>query len=166
MLLSLIVAASENDVIGNNNKLPWHLPDDLKRFKALTRGHPVIMGRKTFESIGRVLPGRINIVVSETLEVAPEGTQLCSSLSAALELAKDSDEAFIIGGSQLFQMSAPFADRLYLTRVHAMVDGDVRLPPIDFLQWKEVLREQHAKDVENQYAFTFIDYERVLHSAL
>lgn len=160
MILSLIVAASDNNVIGKNNKLPWHLPNDLKRFKALTRGHPIIMGRKTFESIGRVLPDRLNIVVSHTLEVAPVGTQLANSLSAALEFAKDSDEAFIIGGSQLFQMSAPLADRLYLTRVHATIDGDVSLPQIDFSTWKEVSREEHPKDADHEFAFTYINYER------
>ncbi len=161
MLLSLIVAASENNVIGKNNQLPWHLPDDLRRFKALTRGHPIIMGRKTFESIGRVLPDRINIVVSETLEVAPTGTQLANSLSAALALVKGSEEAFVIGGSQLFQMSAPLADRLYLTRVHATIDGDVFLPPIHFSEWKEVSREEHPKDAEHEFSFTFIDYRKV-----
>ena len=160
MILSLIVAASNNNVIGKDNKLPWHLPDDLKRFKALTRGHPIIMGRKTFESIGRALPDRLNIVVSQTLEVAPVGTQLANSLSAALELAKGSDEAFIIGGSQLFQMSAPLADRLYLTRVHATIEGDVSLPPIDFSEWKEISKEEHPNNSEHEYAFTYINYER------
>lgn len=161
MILSLIVAASDNNVIGKNNKLPWHLPDDLKRFRALTRGHPVIMGRKTFESIGRPLPDRMNIVVSHTLEVPPAGTKLASSLSVALELANGSEEAFVIGGSQLFQMSAPLADRLYLTRVHATVDGDVLLPPIDFSAWKETSREEHPNDPEHEFSFTYINYERV-----
>ncbi len=161
MILSLIVAASENNVIGKGNKLPWHLPDDLKRFKALTKGHPIIMGRKTFESIGRVLPDRVNIVVSNTLEEAPAGTLLANSLTAALDLAKTSDEAFIIGGSQLFAMSLPLAGRLFLTRVHATIDGDVSLPTIDFSKWKEMCREEHPKDSDHQYSFTFLNYERM-----
>lgn len=160
MILSLVVAASENNVIGKDNKLPWHLPDDLKRFKALTRGHPVIMGRKTYESIGRALPGRLNIIVSNTLETAPTGTVLANSLSAALDLAKDSDEAFIIGGAKLFEIGLSLAEKLYLTRVHANIQGDVLLPEIGD-EWKETCREHHKKDTEHAYAFTFIDFERL-----
>ncbi|MSR67932.1 dihydrofolate reductase [Candidatus Peribacteria bacterium] len=159
-MLSLIVAASENNVIGKDNKLPWHLPDDLKRFKALTRGHPMIMGRKTFESIGRALPDRLNIVVSNTLENAPAGTSLAHSLTAALDLAKDSDEAFIIGGAKLFEIGLSLAEKLYLTRVHATIDGDVFFPEITD-EWKEKSREHHKKDAEHEYAFTFINFERI-----
>ncbi len=160
MILSLIVAASENNVIGKDNKLPWHLPDDLKRFKALTRGHPVIMGRKTYESIGRPLPDRLNIVVSNTLESAPEGTSLANSLTAALDLAKDSDEAFIIGGAKLFEIGLSLAGKLYLTRVHAKIDGDVLFQEITD-EWRETGREHHKKDTEHEHAFTFINFERV-----
>ena len=169
MLLSLVVAASENNVIGKDNKLPWHLSDDLKRFKALTRGKAVIMGRKTFESIGHALPDRRNIVVSRRLEVAPAGCELANSLSMAIDMAMtqkadevDSpDEMFLIGGAALFATGIDLADRLYLTRVHATIDGDVLLPEIDFGKWKEIAREEHLKDSEYPYAFTFVDYERV-----
>lgn len=169
MLLSLIVAASENNVIGKDNRLPWHLPDDLKRFKALTKGHPVIMGRKTFESIGHPLPDRRNIVVSRQLEVAPAGCQLAHSLTEAIDIAKarqfDEVEAptemFVIGGALLFDEAIDLADRLYLTRVHAQIDGDVLLPEIELEQWREISREEHGKDDEHEYAFTFIDYEKM-----
>ena len=162
MLLSLIVAASENNVIGKDNKLPWHLPDDLKRFKALTKGHPVILGRKTFESIGHPLPERLNIVVSRHLEVAPTGCKLAASFSQALELARgESDEVFVIGGSELFALALPLADRIYLTRVHAKIDGDVFLPDIDWSVWKKMSEEKHPKDVEHVYDFDFLNYERI-----
>ena len=171
MLLSLIVAASENNVIGKDNTLPWHLPDDLKRFRALTKGHPVIMGRKTFDSIGHPLPDRLNIVVSRHLEVAPVDCVLANSLSDALQRANahqtpivstkvGADEIFVIGGSELFALALPFADRLYLTRVHAQIDGDVSLPAIDFSEWSEISREEHPIDPAHAYSFSFIDYER------
>ena len=162
MILSLIVAAAENNVIGKDNKLPWHLPDDLKRFRALTRGKAVIMGRKTFESIGHPLPDRLNIVVSRHLEVAPAGCSLASSLTAALELARgESDEVFVIGGAELFGLALPLADRLYLTRVHGKIDGDVFLPEIDFSEWREVADEEHVQDDTHAYGFVFLDYQRI-----
>ena len=165
MILSLIVAASENNVIGKDNKLPWHLPDDLKRFKALTRGKAVIMGRKTFESIGHPLPDRLNIVVSRHLEVAPDHCALAHSLSDALEQANErtserANEVFVIGGAELFGLALPLIDRLYLTRVHAKIDGDVFFPSLDFSEWREIAREEHLSDDEHAYTFSFIDYER------
>lgn len=169
MILSLIVAAAENGVIGKDNKLPWHLPDDLKYFKEITRGHPVIMGRKTFESIGRPLPDRENIVISKTMETGDHGQyRVFPELSGAFGYLQEqygpSDEVFIIGGSALFE--AALRDfplkRIYLTRIHADVEGDVMLPKIDWSQWKESRApHHHPQDEKHPFAFTFLTYERV-----
>ncbi len=161
MILSLIVAAAENNVIGANGTIPWHLPDDLKHFKALTHAHPVIMGRKTYDSIGRALPDRPNIVVSRNLEVAPVGTELAHSLSDAIKKgeAHHSEEIFIIGGSELYGESMDLADRIYLTRVHATIEGDTLFPEIDD-EWKEVARERHEADATHKFSFSFITFEK------
>ena len=161
MFLSLIVAASEHNVIGKDNKLPWHLPDDLKRFKALTRGHAVIMGRKTFDSIGHALPERTNIVVSRQLEVAPAGCELANSLTDALRIAKPtSEEVFVIGGGDIYAQAIDLADRIYLTRVHTTIDGDVFFPEIDPKEWMETERTEHPVDEKHQYSCSFITFER------
>ncbi len=160
MIVSLLAAASENNVIGKDNKLPWHLPDDLKRFKALTRGHAIIMGRKTFDSIGRPLPERTNIVVSRQLEVAPVGCELAHSLNDAIRIAKPTgDEVFIIGGADIYSQAIDLADRIYLTRVHATIDGDAFFPEIES-EWVETEREEHLADEKHQYSFSFITYRR------
>lgn len=168
MTLSLIVAASENNVIGKDNTLPWHLPDDLKYFRKVTKGHTVVMGRKTYESIGKPLPERRNIVISTTVKKIP-GCEVFPSLGVALEelsLAHEHDEVFIIGGARMFQealmeiMADLSVRRIYLTRVHAEVDGDVFLPEINWKHWKEVSKEEHAKDTKHAYAFSFFVYER------
>ncbi len=171
MIISLIVAASENDVIGINGKLPWSLPDDLRHFREITRGKIAIMGRKTYESIGRPLPDRRNIVIS-TSRNNIEGCEVYSSLGEALlKLAlelKESpkEEIFVIGGSQLFSdfMLKTFtdftADKIYLTRIHANINGDTFFPKIDSSQWYIASKEDHLKDDAHEYAFTFITYER------
>lgn len=168
MTLSLIVAASENNVIGKDNKLPWHLPSDLKYFRKITKGHTVVMGRKTFESIGRPLPDRRNIVISTTVK-AISGCEVFPSLGIALEelsLAHEQGEVFIIGGAGIFKealmeiMSDLSVHKIYLTRVHAEVAGDVYLPEINWKHWKEVSREDHAQDSEHLYAFSFLVYEK------
>ena len=148
MKLSLIVAAAENGVIGRNGELPWKLPVDLQRFKALTSGHPVIMGRKTYESIGRALPGRRNIVVSRS-SPAIEGVDVVTSVPAALTLAQESgaEEAWVIGGGEMYKESLPLADVVELTRVHATVDGDVSFPELNSAEWEEVSREDHFADL-------------------
>jgi len=148
MTLSVIVAVAENGVIGKDNKLPWHIPEDLRFFKQTTMGRPVIMGRKTFESIGRPLPGRKNLVVSRSGPI--------SSLDAALAEAGDG-ESFVIGGASLFAEALLRADRLYLTEVHRAYDGDVFFPDWDREQWRETSR----KFVEGDPAVSFVLYDRI-----
>lgn len=165
MILSFIVAVAENDAIGRNNVLPWHLPEDLKFFKRTTLGKPVLMGRKTYESLGKPLPGRLNIVVSENKELAlPEGVLLYSDINAAVERMQQetAEEGFIIGGGKIFEETMPIADRMYITRVHAAIpDGDVFFPNIDHTHWKMVWEEKHTADEKHKYSFDFQQYERI-----
>ena len=164
MKISLLVAVAENRVIGRDGGLPWHLSADLKRFKKLTLGHAVIMGRKTFESIGRPLPRRRSIVLSRDPSYAPEGAEVAGSLDEALALAagedEDEDEVFVIGGGSVFAAALPKADRLYLTRVHAEVSGDVLFPDLDLGSWKLRSEERHAADERHDHAFSFLVYDR------
>ncbi len=155
MKLSLIVAMAENGVIGRDGALPWHLPADLRRFKTLTMGHSMVMGRKTFESIGRVLPGRRSIVVSRDPEWRAEGAWTAPSLEAALALTATEAEVFVIGGAEIFRQALPRADRLYLTRVLAEVEGDVYFPELDASEWRLVSREEIAADEKNLYPTSF-----------
>jgi dihydrofolate reductase len=166
MRLSLIVAAAENGVIGRNNALPWHLPEDLRNFKRITMGKPIVMGRKTYESIGRPLPGRTNIVISRQPGYAVEGVKVVASIDEALALAQDiatidgSEELMVIGGAQIYEHGLTLASRIYLTRVHASVEGDAFLPAIDWADWQETSREYHPATGPNPYAYTFFEYER------
>jgi dihydrofolate reductase len=159
-MISIIVALAENGVIGSDNRLPWHLPDDLKRFKALSLGKPIVMGRRTFESIGRPLPGRTNIVVSRRPGLAIEGTVVAQSLDAALAAAGTAPEVVIIGGAEIFRQALPRTDLIHLTRVHARVAGDVVFPDLDPGKWRETAVEHHAADERHQYAFTFVTLQR------
>ena len=168
MTICLIVAASENDVIGKNNKLPWHLPNDLRYFRTVTNGHTVIMGRKTYESIGKPLPGRRNIVISTTVKRIP-GCEVFLSLGDALSdpsFHTETGEVFVIGGARLFQealmeiMQAFSVQKIYLTRVHAKVDGDVKLPLINWKHWKKISGEEHNPDKTHAYGYAFEVYER------
>jgi dihydrofolate reductase len=163
MIVSIIVAAAENGVIGRDNKLPWSLPDDLKYFRKVTEGKPVIMGRKTFESIGRPLPNRVNIVLTTTY-LDLKSCKVASSLPQAVTMALESKpaEVFLIGGRDVFAkaLEQSLADRIYLTRVHARVEGDVLLPDIDWGKWKEVSSTYHEADDKHAYPFTFLVYER------
>lgn len=157
--LSLIAAVAANGVIGSDNALPWRLPADLKRFKALTLGHPVIMGRKTHESIGRPLPGRRNIVVSRNAAYGAEGVEVSASLEAALAACQDDgEEVFVIGGAQLYTAALPLAQRLYLTEIHAGFAGDAHFPEFDRNAWRETARERHRG--EEDIAFDFAVYDR------
>src|SRR5262245_37247505 len=149
MTVSFVVAVAENRVMGADNRLPWHLPADLKRFKALTLGKPIVMGRKTYDSIGRALPGRTNIVVSRQPGLALEGCIVVSSLAAALAAAGDAPEIMVIGGGALFHEALPLAQRIYLTRVHAAVAGDILFPQLDPAEWREVFSEPHAADEQH-----------------
>lgn len=163
MIISLIAAASENNVIGNKGKLPWNLPADLKYFRTVTQGHPVIMGRKTFQSIGRVLPKRRNIVVSRhEFPQTPLEFDVAHSVEEAIALCKDdpSGEVFIIGGGEIYEQAMPLANRIYLTRVHATVEGDAYFPKIDAKEWKEISREDHEADAENPAKYSFIVFSR------
>lgn len=163
MLLSIIVAAAENGVIGRQGQLPWRLSADLRRFKQLTMGHAVLMGRKTYESIGRPLPGRRMIIITRQPGYCAAGAEIAHSLSAACGLAASADEteAFIIGGAEIFREALPHADRLYFTQVHTMIDGDVFFPPFDRADWRLTSQEEHPADAKNDYPFAFQTYERV-----
>ncbi|MGH8259422.1 MAG: dihydrofolate reductase [Steroidobacteraceae bacterium] len=162
MSISLIVAVAENDVIGRAGGLPWHLSDDLKRFKALTMGKPMLMGRKTFESIGRPLPGRTSLVLTRTAGwAAPAGAIVVTSMPEAIERTRDAPELAVIGGAEVFRLALPHARRIDLTRVHARVDGDTFFPPLDPREWRECSREEHPADERNAYATTFSVLERV-----
>ena len=165
MKLSMIVAVAENGVIGRNNSLPWYLPNDLKYFKQTTMGKPVIMGRKTYESIGKPLPGRTNIVITRQADYQPEGVKVVNSVEAARELAESvclidgQDEAMIMGGAEIYALALPHTDRLYLTEVHADVEGDAFFPEYDKSRWQEVTREDFAAEGPNPYNYSFVVYE-------
>jgi len=161
MLLSIIVAAAENGVIGQDNRLPWRLPDDLRRFKALSMGKPIIMGRRTFDSIGRSLPGRTNIVISGQAGLRIDGCIVVPSLEAAIEAASPAPEAVVIGGAQIYRQVLPRTDVVHLTRVHASVAGDVRFPELPSSHWQEVARERHDADDRHTYPFSFITLQRI-----
>jgi dihydrofolate reductase len=162
MIVSLLVAASENNVIGKENKLPWHLPDDLKYFKNLTWAMPILMGRKTFDSIGKPLPGRKSIVITRNQEWRHEGVDVVHSVEAAVEKAKGygAKEIFVIGGAEIFKTALPDANRIYLTRIHQQVDGDIFFPVIDEKEWALVSKRFCEKDAKNAYDHTYQVWER------
>lgn len=160
MIISLIVATDENNGIGKDNQLPWHLPADLKYFKTLTTGHPIIMGRKTFESIGKVLPNRRNIIVSRQEKYTAEGAEVVPSLEDAFLLCENEEEVFIIGGAQIFEHSLTYADVLYLTLINHRFDADTFFPEIDKKIWKELESTSHEADEKNKYSYTFIKYSK------
>jgi dihydrofolate reductase len=161
VLVSLVVAMSENRVIGRDNSMPWHLPADLGHFKTLTLGKPIIMGRKTYESIGRPLPGRQNIVLTRDATFQAPGCDLCASLEEAFELAGDAPEVMIIGGGALYEALLDTADMIYLTEIHADIQGDTWFPEINSSNWTEVSREPHAADERNSLDYSFVTLERV-----
>lgn len=166
MKLALIAAMAQNRVVGIDNKLPWHLPEDLKYFKRITTGKAVIMGRKTYESIGRPLPNRTNIVITRSTEFSAPGIEVVNSLDAAIELAENVslinavDEVMVIGGAQIYEAALPQADRLYLTHVHANVEGDAYFPDVDMSQWNELGREDYDASETNPYNYSFVVYDK------
>ncbi len=162
MRVSIIVAVAQNRVIGRDNDLPWRLSADLRRFKALTMGHHLLLGRKTFASIGRALPGREMIVISRGRPQLPEGVHLAASVAEGIERARswDEDELFVAGGASIYAEALPLCDRVYLTRVKAEVAGDVMFPEVDFDDWTELSREHVDADDDNEYPSTFIVYAR------
>jgi dihydrofolate reductase len=160
MIVSLVVAMTRNRVIGRDNALPWRLPADLKHFKAITLGKPVLMGRKTFESIGKPLPGRTNIVLTRDPRWQAEGTVVVHSIDAALAQAGDAPELAGIGGAEIFRLLIPMASRIYLTRIHADIPGDTLFPPLAAGEWTEVDSQTVAADERNPYDMTFVTLER------
>ena len=161
MRIALIAAMAENRVIGRENRLPWRLPADLRRFKSLTMGKPVIMGRKTYESIGKPLPGRSNIVVTRDPDYRAQGCRVVHSLEQALEAAAGHDEVMVIGGAELYRQTLERAERTYLTMVKAELDGDALFPQIETRHWRELERESHRADEKNEYDYDFVTLERV-----
>ncbi len=159
--VTLIVAVTSTGVIGRDNRLPWHLPDDLRRFRALTMGKPIVMGRRTFESIGRPLPGRRNIVLSRRATQLPDGVILARDWPAALAAAGDAPEIMVIGGAEIYALALPWARRVHLTVVEAEIDGDAHLPLLDEREWREIERSVHAADERHAYAMTYRTLERV-----
>jgi dihydrofolate reductase len=156
----LIAAIADNGMIGANNALPWHLPADLRRFRKLTRGHYVLMGRKTCDSLSQPLPERVNIVVSGNTRYKAPGFIIMRSLDAALEAARPEQELFVIGGASLYAQTLPRADRFYLTLVHAHIAGDTCFPDFNRSDWRELERSEHAADARHAYAYSFITMER------
>lgn len=159
--LSLIVAMARNRVIGIENRLPWHLPEDLKHFKNLTMGHHIIMGRKTYESIGRPLPGRTTVIVSRDPGYTMAGCLVAHSLDAAVRMSEGDDEVFFVGGSSLYEQAMPLAERLYITEIQADYEGDAHFPEIDRTVWHETARQQQVSQAGLGY--DFVSYERATH---
>lgn len=158
-MLTLIAAAAENDALGKDNAMLWHLPDDFKHFKDLTSHHFIIMGRKTFETFPKPLPNRTHIIITRQEDYdVPASCIVVNSLEKALDLVTEQDESFIIGGGEIYDLAMPFADKIELTRVHTELEADTFFPIIDENQWKVVREEFHDKDVKHQYSFTFLTY--------
>ncbi len=156
--LSLIVAHADNRVIGHNNQLPWHLPEDLKRFRQLTMGHHIIMGRKTYESLGRLLPGRTTVIVTRDTGYTVEGARIVHSLPEALAVCAGDEEPFLIGGAEMYEQGLPYVTRLYITRVYAHVGGDAFFPELDMSAWEQV--SEQAKTSENGLHYSDMIYQR------
>lgn len=161
MKISFIVAMAQNRVIGKGNALPWRLKPDLKRFRSITMGHPIIMGRKTYESIGRPLDGRKNIVVTRNLGFRPDGVIVVKGIDEAVDSASGG-EIMIIGGADIFEQLLPRAERIYLTVIHQSFDGDVYFPEIDEGEWNEIEREDVAPGIDADFGYSFITLERII----
>jgi len=159
-ILSMIVAHANNRIIGKDNDMPWHLPADLAYFKKITLGKPVVMGRKTYESIGRPLPGRTNIVISRDANYSAEGIETATSVEQALALAGDVEEVMVIGGGAIYAHCLAAANRLYITHIDADIEGDTQFPEYDLSIWEKVSSEKHESDEKNAYILDFCIYER------
>ena len=159
-MITLIAAAAENNALGKDNDLVWHLPDDFKRFKRLTTGHHIIMGRKTFESFPKPLPNRTHLVITRQKDYNPEGVIVVHSLEDALAYAHDDDNAYVIGGGEIYNMAIDTATHIELTRVHGKFEADTYFPEIDESQWKLINEEFHPKDDTHKYDFTYLTYVR------
>ena len=161
-MIIMIAAAAENNALGKDNKIVWHLPDDFKRFKQLTSGHHIIMGRKTFESFPKPLPNRTHIVISQQKGYSAENCIVVNSLEKALEVAPKNEDIFIIGGAQIYDLALNISDKLELTRVHGVFEADAFFPKIDFQHWKMDFEEKHLKDERHNFDFTFQTYSRIV----
>lgn len=165
MKITLVAALADNNVIGRGGALPWHLPDDLRHFKALTMGRPILMGRRTFESIGRPLPGRRNLVMTRGELAATAAVETVTDLSAAIALCGPAAEICVIGGAAVYQQALPLATHLELTLVHATIDGDVFFPHLDLAQWRELARTARAADDRHAWPMTYLTLERIATAA-
>jgi dihydrofolate reductase len=161
-MISIIVALSENNVIGRDNGLPWRLSADLKRLKALTMGHHIIMGRRTWQSLGKPLPGRVNVVITRDKNFSAEGAVVVHSLNEALNVSKDDEEIFIFGGGKVFSEALPLVNRILMTIVHTSIDGDTHFPVLDKKEWKDISRESHSADDKNEFDYSFVTLERIM----
>ena len=161
MKVTIIAALADTGVIGRSGTLPWHLPDDLRRFKSLTMGRPILMGRRTFESIGRALPGRRNLVATRHPQQLPATVEVVDDLAAALASCGPEPELCVIGGADIYRQTLPLATRLELTRVHAKIDGDVYFPAFDAAEWRELARTEHAADDRHAWPMTYQTLERI-----
>lgn len=159
-MLTMIAAAAENNALGKNNDLVWHLPDDFKRFKRLTSGHHIIMGRKTFESFPKLLPNRTHVIITRQKDYKPKDTIVVSSLEEAIKVSKLDEQPFIIGGGEIYKMGMEEATKIELTRVHGEFDADTFFPEINEEQWELVKEQFHEKDEKHDYAFTYLTYEK------
>ncbi len=162
-MLSIIVAVAKNNVIGKDNKLIWHIPADLKHFKDITSGHTIIMGRKTFESLGRVLPNRKHVILCNDMElnIENENVEVLEDVSMVKKYADSEEENFVIGGATIYRLLMPYADKLYITHINQEFDGDVTFPEISKDEWKVVSREKGITDDQNPYDYEFVNYERI-----
>ena len=159
-MLSIIAAVAQNNIIGKDNKLVWHMPADLRYFKNTTMGHTMIMGRKTFESFGKPLPGRRSIVVTRQKDWHYEGVEVTHSLEEAIELAPKDKEVFIVGGAEIYRQALPLCDKMYLTVIHHDFEGDTAFPAVDFNEWELVSDIRHTADEKNKYDYSFRQYIR------
>lgn len=159
-MITLIAAAGENNELGKDNDLVWHLPDDFKRFKKLTTGHHIIMGRKTFESFPKPLPNRTHLVITRNLKYQKEGALIVHSLDEALLKAQNDSQPFVIGGGEIYKLAMEHADKIELTRVHGNFEADTYFPEIDMDKWRLISEVKHEKDKKHNYSFSYLTYER------
>jgi dihydrofolate reductase len=160
MIVTIVVAIAENYAIGKNNQLLWHMPADLKHFKQITSGHTVIMGRRTYDSVGKPLPNRRNIIITRQ-DISIPGCEVVKSVDEALELCAGEEEVFIVGGAEIYKLAMDQTDRIYLTIIHHSFDADTVFPEIDYMQWKETAREDHQPDEKHKYSYSFITLDRI-----
>ncbi|MBL7110720.1 MAG: dihydrofolate reductase [Bacteroidales bacterium] len=161
-MISIIVAVAENYAIGKDNKLLWHLPNDLKRFKRLTTGYTIIMGKKTWESLpNQPLPNRRNIVITDDPDDLFEGAEMATSIETALALCDPEDENFVMGGASIYQQFLPLTDRLYLTRIHKSFDGDAFFPELNLLDWERISKDDYPPDAQNDFGYSYYIFDRI-----